>query len=168
SPGQVGGPLINSKGEVVGVLVMSADEGRSCYAIPSLAVQRILEELIRSGKAMHGWVGVGVSEQEVSDLAKGVFVSNLFENTPALTCGIKVGDVVLKIGGKEIRRPSDVIDVSFFSRVGDELPVVVLRDGKPMNFKIKVQERPTTLPAVYRHESNSLMAPASGIQVNQK
>jgi S1-C subfamily serine protease len=168
SPGQVGGPLINSKGEVVGVLVMSADEGRSCYAIPSMAVQRILEELTRSGKALHGWVGVGVSEQERSDLPRGVFVSNLFENTPALSCGIKVGDVVLKIGGREIKRPSDVIDVSFFSRVGEELPVVVLREGKQMNFKIKVEERPTMLPAVYRKEPGSTLPPSSAIQVNQK
>ena len=79
SPGQVGGPLINSKGEVVGVLAMSADDGRACYAIPSLAVERILRELMRSGKALHGWVGVGVSDKDSSGMTKGVVVSNLFE-----------------------------------------------------------------------------------------
>jgi len=166
SPGQVGGPLINSKGEVVGVLSMSADNGRACYAIPSAAVQRIYQELMQSGKALHGWVGVGVSEKETSATTKGVIVSNLFENTPALTSGIKVGDLVLKIGSREIRRPSDVIDLSFFSRVGEDLPVVVMREGKTMTFKILVQERPTLLPAVYQRDA---VAPSdSVIQVNQK
>ncbi len=166
SPGQVGGPLINSKGEVVGVLAMSADDGRACYAIPSMAVERILQELKKSGKARHGWVGVGVSEKETSASTKGVVVSNLFENTPALTSGIKVGDLVLKIGSREIRRPSDVIDLSFFSRVGEDLPVIVVREGKTMNFKITVQERPTLLPAVFQKDPAA--ATNSVIQVNQK
>lgn len=166
SPGQVGGPLVNSQGAVVGMLVMSADEGRSCYALPTVALQRIYKELNTTGNVLHGWVGVGVSEIDSSDMSKGVRVSNLFENTPALTSGIQVGDRVIKIGGREIRRPSDVIDISYFSSVGSDLAVVVSRGGKLLNYKIRVQERPSTLPAVYRKENPS--SSDSVIQVNQK
>lgn len=166
SPGQVGGPLVNSKGEVMGVLVMSAEEGRSCYALPTSAIQRILKELVSAGKVAHGWVGIGVAEFHDADLAKGVIVSNLFENTPALTSGVQVGDRILKIGDREIRRPSDVIDVSYFSRVGEDLSVLVSRQGKVLSYKIRVQERPATLPAIYRKESQG--SSDSVIHVNQK
>ncbi len=160
SPGQVGGPLLNTKGEVIGIMVMSVENGKSCYALPSLAAQKIINELQTTGAARQGWVGVGVADRNPAEPNQGVMISKLFDHSPAPQSGLQIGDVLLRIGTKEIRHPSDVIDVSFFSKVGETLPVVVSRSGKVMNFKLAVHERPTSLPAVIRTE-NPTPAPST-------
>ncbi len=151
-PGQVGGPLLNTQGQVIGLVVTAVDEGRGVYALPTEAVQKILGDFTHyKGTARHGWVGVGVVETtpgtNISD-GTGVKISQLFPGTPAAASGLASGDIVLKIDGREIKKPADVIDASFFCRVGEELPVTVMRGGKQMTYRFRVQERPRTNAAL--------------------
>jgi predicted metalloprotease with PDZ domain len=88
---------------------------------------------MKTGPVKHGWTGVFVTEK-VPNENQGVVISQFFENSPAIGCGLKVGDQVVRIGKREISRPSDVIDVSFFSKVGYDLPVEVLPMGKTALF----------------------------------
>ena len=149
SPGQVGGPLLNTKGQVLGVLVTAVEEGKACYVLPSAAVLKVTDEIRQVGVPRHGWIGVEVTEtsSSASD-GHNIKILQLKPNTPAAQSGLLPGDVVLKIGQRNIYRPADVIDASFFSRVGQELDVTVQRDGKPQTFKFIVGERPSTAPVV--------------------
>jgi S1-C subfamily serine protease len=79
-----------------------------------------------------------------------VKISKIFENTPAATSGLKSGDVVLRIGNRNITKPTDVIDASFFAEVGEQIPVEVERDGKLLTYKFVVGERPSSMPSVVR------------------
>lgn len=144
SPGQIGGPILNSQGKVVGMLVMAIDEGKSCYAIPSNAASKIISDMIQYGEARHGWVGVGVIQDEPKGAGTPaiVKVSNLFEGTPAAKSGIEPGDEVIKIGTRDIKKPSDILDAAFFSKIGEKISVLVKRDGKKKTFEFTVQERP--------------------------
>jgi S1-C subfamily serine protease len=149
SPGQVGGPLLNTKGQVLGVLVTAVEEGKACYVLPSAAVLKVADEIRQVGVPRHGWIGVEVTETAASASdGRNIKILQLKPNTPAAQSGLRPGDVVLKIGRREIYRPADVIDASFFSRVGQELDVTVLRDGKPQTFKFVVGERPSSAPVV--------------------
>lgn len=141
SPGQIGGPLLNSKGEAIGMMVVAMNNG--CYALPINAAKYIIPSIQKFGEARHAWVGIGVVENrnpqgEINALS----VSTLFEGTPALASGIRQGDQVTKINGRPIRKASDVLDASFFSHVGDKIPVEVIRNGKPMSFEFVLTERP--------------------------
>ncbi|MEM6601762.1 MAG: S1C family serine protease [Verrucomicrobiota bacterium] len=144
SPGQIGGPLLNTNGKVVGLMVLAVQEGKECYALPSNSANRIISDILENGKARHGWVGVGVieSKKSESDLHKSVIVSNLYRNTPAAQSGLEPGDVVRKIGDQIVTTPSDILDAAFFSTVGKPVPVEVIRNGEKMVFSLPIVERP--------------------------
>ncbi|MFZ5806645.1 MAG: S1C family serine protease [Verrucomicrobiota bacterium] len=141
SPGQIGGPLLNAQGKVVGMLIMAIDDGKFCYALPSNAAGKVIKDMSEYGMARHGWVGVGVV-QDTSGKGNIVKVSTLFDGTPAKNSGIESGDRVLKIGNREIHQPSDILDAAFFSKIGEKLPVLVERNGKTKVYHIEVRERP--------------------------
>ena len=154
SPGQVGGPLLNSKGEVVGLVVPSPDDGRSIYALPVEAINKILSDFSQYGRAKHGWVGVDVVEvEDTHHDGRCVQVVRTVPGTPASRSGILPGDIVMRIDSREIYRPADVMDASFFSHVGGDMTVVVRRNETLYNYTFAVIERPVP---------SSLAAPAAG------
>ncbi|MDR1304723.1 MAG: S1C family serine protease [Verrucomicrobiales bacterium] len=156
SPGQIGGPLLNSRGEVVAMMVFSVDGGRECYGLPIKAANRIAADLREYGAARHGWVGVGVVEAEPDQpYAHAVYVSQLYDRTPAVDCGLAKGDQVIAIGDRKIRNPQDILDAAFFAKVGSAVPVRVIRNERELTFNLKIIERPAlklpvTLPLPYQ------------------
>ncbi len=151
SPGQVGGPLLNRNGEVVGLVVPSPDDGRSSYALPVEAINKILADFSQYGRARHGWVGVDVVEvPDENHDGRCVKVVRTVPGTPASRSGILPGDIVMRIDSREVYRPADVMDASFFSHVGGDMTVVVRRNETLYNYTFAVIERPTlpgALPA---------------------
>jgi serine protease Do len=151
SPGQVGGPLLNSRGEVVGLVATSPDDGRSVYVLPVEAMARVMADFNQYGRALYGWVGINV--RGVPDLLRDgrtVRVVQVVPGSPASESGIQSGDTLMRIDAREIYRPADVLDASFFSRVGGNMNVVVRRDDKLYNYGFTLIERPqnpTDVPA---------------------
>ncbi len=155
SPGQVGGPLLNSHGEVVGLVATSPDDGRSIYALPVEAMAKIMADFNQYGHARHGWVGVNVMEApDTLHDGRTVRVVQVVPGTPASESGIRSGDTVMRIDAREIYRPSDVLDASFFSQVGATMNVVVRREDKLYNYSFAVIERP--------ENPNSVTIPVAG------
>jgi serine protease Do len=151
SPGQVGGPLLNARGEVIGLVGPSPDDGRSIYALPVEAIEKILGDFSQYGRAVHGWVGVNVVEvPDTRHDGRTVRVVQAVPGTPASRSGILPGDTVMRIDSREVYRPSDVLDASFFSHVGGEMNVVVRRNETLFNYTFAVIERPA-VPAVTTH-----------------
>jgi len=157
SPGQVGGPLLNSRGEVVGIVATSPDNGKTIYALPAEAIGKIISDFNLYGHARHGWVGVAVTMgPDSSHDGRLVRVVQIAPGTPASQSGIQVGDTVMRIDSREIYRPSDVQDASFFSHVGGTMIVVVRRDEKLYNYSFAVIERPDP------HAAATPAAPVTG------
>jgi len=153
SPGQVGGPLLNTHGEVIGLVGPSPDDGRSIYALPVEAVEKIMDDFSQYGRARHGWVGVNVMEvPDTRHDGRTVRVVQAVPGTPASRSGILPGDTVMRIDAREIYRPADVLDASFFSHVGGSMNVVVRRNETLLNYTFAVIERPA-VPAVTTHVS---------------
>jgi serine protease Do len=151
SPGQVGGPLLNTRGEVIGLVGPSPDDGRSIYALPVEAVEKIMDDFNQYGRAVHGWVGVNVVEvPDTQHDGRTVRVVQAVPGTPASHSGILPGDTVMRIDSREVYRPSDVLDASFFSHVGGTMNVVVRRNETLFNYSFAVIERPS-VPAVTTH-----------------
>lgn len=143
SPGQVGSPLLNGKGELVGLVVPSPDDGRSIYALPIEAINKILADFAAYGRAKHGWVGVDVVEApDTRHDGRCVQVVRTVPGTPASKSGIMPNDTVMRIDSREIYRPADVMDASFFSHVGNNMTVVVRRNETLYNYTFAVTERP--------------------------
>jgi serine protease Do len=174
SPGEVGGPLLNSRGEVVGMVATSPDNGKTVYALPAEAMQKIISDFNLYGHARHGWVGVNVSvAPDTGHDGRTVRVVQVVAGTPASQSGIQTGDTVMRIDSREIYRPSDVLDASFFSHVGGTMIVVVRREDKLFDYSFAVTERPQgpTAPATPAPKMTLSSAPAQAdakpVLVNQ-
>jgi S1-C subfamily serine protease len=156
SPGQVGGPLLNTRGEVVGLVMPSPDDGKSVYALPVEAMQKIIGDFTQYGYARHGWVGVNVVEMlDTNHDGRTVRVVQAVPGTPASKSGILPGDTVMRIDAREVYRPADVLDASFFSHVGGNMTVVVRRNEQLFNYTFAVIERPQNPGAIVPVTTNS-------------
>lgn len=135
--GEAGAPLLNFKGEVIGILVAQIENGSACYALPIDAAEKIRNDFIRFGEARHGWVGTTVAQAEKPIEGSTAEVTEVMKDTPAFGSGIKPGDILIQIGKTKVRQPEDIVDASFFITAGDTVPIVVVRGNEKMTFEIK-------------------------------
>ena len=137
-PGLGGAPMLNLKGEIVGIVMSEVDaSGAACYALPVDAIRKVQSDYDRFGDINHGWIGISVSRAATPAGGSSTVVSDLIDDTPATKSGLKQGDYVLQIGSKKIVMPEDVFEASFFLSAGDEVPITVLRDGGKIIVKVQ-------------------------------
>jgi S1-C subfamily serine protease len=140
--GEGGAPLLNMEGEVVGI-VESSIEGAGCFVLPIEAAEKVRSDVIRFGEPRPGWLGIHFTKSDGSD--SPIEVVGFLPDSPAEKAGIQPKDVILKVGDRTVSSPEDIMDAAFYLTAGDEVPVTVLRDGKPT--EIKVQSAPNPLTA---------------------
>jgi Do/DeqQ family serine protease len=152
NPGNSGGALVNTRGELVGINTAIASQTGSysgySFAVPVNLVQKVMRDLIDYGIVQRGYLGVQISDisQEIKEKnklpnLKGVFVAKVIEDGSADKAGLKDGDVILKIGNKEVnsvaslqeeigkRRPGDKVSITIRQKDGDEeIKELVLRN----------------------------------------
>ena len=149
--GQGGAPLLNTRGEVVGILISSLDNGSGCFALPIEAAEKVRREYVRYGDIHPGWIGINIVQTPKENSGTSVIVNDLLEETPAAKCGLKKGDYLLQVGDTKISAPEDVMNASFYLTAGEEVPITVLRDGS----KVTVTVQPMMHPAVPRDVATS-------------
>jgi len=140
--GEAGAPLLNFKGEVIGILVAQIENGSACYALPIDAAEKIRDDFIRFGEARHGWIGINVAQAEKPVEGSTAEMTEIMKDTPAYGSGIKPGDILLQVGKTKVRQPEDVIDASFFITAGDTVPIMVMRGNDKMTFEVKADCHP--------------------------
>src|SRR6266508_4120119 len=108
--GEAGAPLLNMKGEVVGIVVSSLENNSACYAVPIEAAEKIRGDFMRFGEARHGWIGINVSMARQPVEGSLAEMTQVMEDTPAARSGVKSGDILLQVGRKKVTQPEDVLD----------------------------------------------------------
>jgi serine protease Do len=141
--GEAGAPLLNLKGEVVGILVGRLENNSSCYALPIDAAEKIRSDFMRFGEARHGWIGANVSEAKTVTEGSRAEITDILD-TPATEAGIKSGDILLQVGRTKVREPEDVLDASFFITAGDTVPITVMRGSEKLTFNVQADFHPAT------------------------
>jgi S1-C subfamily serine protease len=142
--GEAGAPLLNMKGEVVGIVVSSLENNSSCYAVPIETAEKIRSDFVRFGEARHGWVGINVSEAPAPVEGSRAEMTQIMEGTPAASCGIKSGDILLQVGRTKVTQPEDVLDASFFITAGDTVPITVVRGDQKLTFNVQAELHPAS------------------------
>ena len=169
NPGNSGGPLLNIKGEVIGVnTAIRTDTGYFQgvgYAIPSNAIRRVIPALIRDGRYQHPWIGI--SMHDVTPLLarhfglavkQGVLVTNVQRGSPAARADLRAGqrsgdyggasipydgDIITAVNGKPVRSSDDLISyLELETSVGDAVTFTVLRDGAEQQLALTLGSRP--------------------------
>jgi serine protease Do len=142
--GEAGAPLLNMKGEVVGIVVSSLENNSACYAVPIEAAEKIRGDFMHFGEARHGWVGINVSMARQPVEGSLAEMTQIMGDTPAARSGIKPGDILLQVGRKKITQPEDVLDASFFITAGDVVPITVMRGNQKLTFKVQATLHPAS------------------------
>jgi serine protease Do len=154
NPGNSGGPLVNMAGEVIGItsikIVASAVEGIG-YAISSNEAKPIIENLIRYGHVTYPWLGVSVSTvtpllaaSENLSVNRGALIAEIVADSPAEAAGLRVGDVIIRFGGKEISNVADLVQAIRISEIGEDVEIVFVRGEDTKTTSARLVERSTS------------------------
>ena len=151
NPGNSGGPLLNIKGEVIGVNTMIATQSGGSqgigFALPTNSVVRVYNDIIREGRVTRGSIGIswapGTKLETLRALGvdHGVIVGEVKKGGPADKAGLKPDDIVLSINGQPIKNGDELVARVADLPVGTPTNLTVDRDGKKMEVKLTIQDR---------------------------
>ncbi|MBN2097389.1 MAG: DegQ family serine endoprotease [Candidatus Omnitrophica bacterium] len=153
NPGNSGGPLVNIKGEVIGinVAIFSPSGGNIGigFAIPVNTANDILARLIAGKKVLYGWLGITIQDlnEELAGYFKlpdqqGALVLKVLENSPAAKAGFKEGDVIRKFSGQPVQDVRSLLREVNKTEVGKTVPVEVIREQRTLTLRVEIGERP--------------------------
>lgn len=181
NPGNSGGPLLDLKGEVIGInaAILSESGGFEGlgFAIPSNVAAHISQELITSGKIVRGWMGISL-QQLTPDLAKsfglngskGALVAGVVKGSPAEKGGVKQGDVIIAYDGKPIEDPSDLQNSVSLAAVGSQAKLTVMRNGAKEDLRVQIgsqEEEKKVMAASLNKEFGIAVRPITPKEANK-
>ena len=152
NPGNSGGPLFDASGAVIGInssikSLASSSDGQAGsiglgFAIPSDLVVSVADQLIASGSASHGMLGVTVKAATTtvgSDTYVGAQVQEVSSGSGASAAGIRSGDVIIKVEGQEVTSPKQLIGYVRRYKAGDTIAMTIVRDGATQDVSVRIQ-----------------------------
>ena len=155
NPGNSGGALVNTKGELIGINAAIATNTGSytgySFAIPSDIVRKVIADILEFGQVQRAFMGINFSDID-SKFAKtmglkdlnGVYVSSVYEDGASFKAGIKQGDIITKINGIPINSQSELKEMLIRQRPGDKIEVSILRDEKEKSYSVVLENREGT------------------------
>jgi S1-C subfamily serine protease len=180
NPGNSGGPLLNSKGEVIGIntaIAYSNQFSELSYSISSNIIKKIVPELIAYGRYSHPWLGVTASSLPIPNIEhgaespinnKGVVITSLQPGSPAARAKLQPatakhkGDIIIAIDGHPVNRFEDIINYIESTRaIGETITLELVRNGTNQNVSIKLAEIPNLI-SVNAAEQNKKITTAMG------
>ena len=154
NPGNSGGPLLNIRGEVIGINTMIASRSGGNqgigFAMPINTAVKVYNQIIKTGHVTRGSIGIKFGENNTLLKAygakQGVFVQGVEPNGPADKAGVKSEDIVTSVNGKAIVKGQDLIDAVAETPVGSTVSVGILRDKKPLTLNVTIGDRSKVFP----------------------
>jgi serine protease Do len=162
NPGNSGGPLLNMKGEVVGINTAIIAQGQGIgFAIPINLAQGIVTQLQNNGTVTRGWLGVGIQDlsPELSEYygikdQKGVLVTQVYKEDPAAKAGIRANDIIVSVDGKPVDSSHELSTIIAGLPVGKPTRITVLRDGKEKTLEVQLGKRQDSEPIAKQDQRN--------------
>lgn len=156
NPGNSGGPLLNLRGEVIGINTAVFSQGGSIgFAIPITMARRIMKQLIEKGRVVRGYIGVFIQPvtEEIAEQfglkgTEGALVSDVMPDTPASKGGIQRGDVIVKFEGRAVERVSQLQRYAADTTPGAVVAITLIRDQQQQVVKVTLGELPEASPGI--------------------
>jgi serine protease Do len=152
NPGNSGGPLVNMRGQVIGINTAIASRTGGYmgigFAVPVDLAKEVMKRIIETGHVVRGWLGVNIQAltAEMAESMKlksdqGALVSQVFEGSPAGKAGVKTGDVIVSFAGKDVKGPADLQNAVAWIAPGTKVDMVVIHDGARKPLKVTIEKR---------------------------
>lgn len=159
NPGNSGGPLVNLRGEVIGIntAIASSNGGNMGvgFAIPSNMARTVMDSLIKNGRVERGWLGAviqnldeGLASSFGYDETEGVLIGDVVPDGPAAKAGLKSGDIIVRYDGKPVKDVNELRYRVAATKAGTDVKVTVFRDGKLKTVEVEIgrlEGQPTVL-----------------------
>ncbi len=153
NPGNSGGALINTRGELVGINNMivsnTGDYAGIGFAIPIDVAQSVMEDLIKHGRVIHGYLGISTDDLTLDKAeffgikrGEGVIITAVSKESPAMQAGVKVNDIVTAVNGKEVKNRGDLRRSVSAIHPGERAELQIIREGKSTSVTMTVARRP--------------------------
>lgn len=150
NPGNSGGPLINIDGEVIGINAMIIQPGTGIgFAIPINMAKQILNDLIKTGKVVRPWLGIGIQDltPELMEHFKvkekeGALVGQVYPGTGAGKAGLMPGDIIKSVDDKPIKNAGELVKEIQKKKVGQKVKLSVIREGKSLTIEVTTASMP--------------------------
>jgi serine protease Do len=179
NPGNSGGALINARGEVIGIntAILAGGSGGNQgigFAIPINMAKYVMDEILKHGKVVRGYIGVGI--QEVTpDLAKafhvqsekGALVGNVDPDSPGAKAGLQRGDVIIELNGQSVNGPNDLRLKVATMTPGTTVHLKVIRNGESRDVSLTLGEAPAGKGAANAPGGSAENSPMRGVQVDE-
>jgi serine protease Do len=170
NPGNSGGPLVNLRGEVLGINTMIVRQANNIgFAVPSRLARSVVEQIAATGHVTRGWIGVGVQElnSELADTMNlqpesGALVSQVDPRSPA-SRAVQLGDVITSVNGARVLRGGDLVREVVLRQPGERLELTLLRNGQPLRATVVTGRRPEPERAEAPASQAVPMDPGGGI-----
>lgn len=170
NPGNSGGALVNIRGELVGIntAIFSQSGGNMGigFAVPSNLARSIMDQLVRTGKVVRGWLGVSIQELSPELAAqfgitetKGVLVSDVMDDSPAKKAGFERADVIVEFDGKPMDSPTHLRNAVAQTPLGKKVSIKLIRDKKPKVLEVTIVEQPKSLAQSGSEENGESVTP---------
>ncbi|HEY2615176.1 MAG TPA: trypsin-like peptidase domain-containing protein, partial [Chthoniobacterales bacterium] len=145
NPGNSGGPLINLRGEIIGIntAIISRSGGSQGigFAIPSNSVRTAMESLLKQGRIIHGYLGI-LNLPQHGEETEGVVVDDVVANSPAAEAQLKKGDVIRKFNGRAVRNIHELRSLVSQAELNKKVELEILRNGDPRKVTTEIKEEP--------------------------
>ena len=141
--GNSGGAVLNSKGEVIGIINNNLNSSKGYFIMPINEAKKVVDDLLKEGEVKSTFIGVRTAliDEEESRYYKvpiGLGVLEVVEGTTAMACGMKKGDIILSVDGVRISKLTDITDALEGKKPGDSLKILIYRDGKEVQIDTKL------------------------------
>ena len=172
--GNSGGPLVNIRGEAVGMNTAINPLGQGIgFAIPINLVKHVTDEIIKYGKVSWGYMGIFPQEitKDIADAIgvdakSGILVGSVVEDGPAARAGVKTGDIILEFNDEKVGNVDQFRLKVAQAGVGKDVPMLLLRDGDRKRVSVKLGERPTEVAEVGRNQQGESEVEWLGLAVD--
>jgi serine protease Do len=158
NPGNSGGPLLNIRGEVIGINTAIASRSGGYqgigFALPINTAAQVYNDIIKNGKVTRGSIGITFDSNpekarallKAYNATEGVFVADVADGGPAQKAGIKAGDIIVAVNGKTVRDGTELVNIVTATPIGTPLDLAVLRNGQRATYKVTVGDLAQVFP----------------------
>ncbi len=143
--GQGGAPMLNLRGQVVGILISSIEPGGASFALPIEAAEKVRRDFLRFHEVRRGWLGFELEALAAPQAGTAVVVKAVFPDSPAARAGVLAGDLLLQIGDHAIATTDDVVNACFFLTAGDSTSLRIVRDAQEIPLEVQPVRYPGDL-----------------------
>ena len=148
NPGNSGGPLCDITGKVIGINTAIVRNAQGLgFAVPINIAKQVMEDLLKYGKVIRGWLGVYIEDlsgelAQKFGIKEGVLVTKVMPNSPAAKGGLKSGDIIVEYNGKPVKNVTDLQLKVINTKPGTKVKITVIRDGRRKTLTVKIGQMP--------------------------